>query len=94
MIIEMVAAWKDTAMEIDMKESSRITNLMVKAFTHGLTGRCTKASGRMDLKKGKGFGRVFSEIRTSVSGLKVKLMVTEFINGKMETDTKESGSFV
>ena len=53
-----------------------------------------KVSGKMDLKKDKGFGKEFSATRTSVNGRRAKQMVMACTSGRMETDTKASGSFV
>ncbi len=52
-----------------------------------------KASGKMDLKKDREFGKVSSATRTSVSGRRARQTVTACTSGRMETDTKASGSF-
>mgnify|MGYP003349511015 CR=1 FL=1 len=85
---------KGIVMETDTKASSKATNLMVKAFTHGSMGRYMKVSGKTGSKKGREFGREFSEIHISGSGHKARLMVTACISGKTATDTKENGIFV
>jgi hypothetical protein len=48
MIIGMGMGWKDTAMVINMKESLRITNLMVKESTLGSMVKFMKGNGNMD----------------------------------------------
>lgn len=67
---------------------------MVREFTLGQTEKFTKVSGSKDLKKGKEFGKVFSEIATLVSGVTQKQMATEFTSGKTVTALKVSGRIV
>lgn len=94
MIIGMGEVLNATVMVTSMKVTSETINLTEKVFTLGSMEKCTKASGKMDLKKGKAFGKVFLEIHISVSGLRVKLMGTEFTSGRMGIDTKVNGNYV
>ena len=66
-------------------------NLMEKEFTLGQTVRYTKENGAWVSKKDKESGKVFSEIRTLENGDSLKQLATEFINGKMEINTKANG---
>jgi len=54
----------------------------------------TRVNGRTALKKGRGSGKEFLVILTSVNGLRAKQMVLVCTSGKTGTDTKESGNSV
>jgi hypothetical protein len=53
--------------------------------------KCMKANGPMGSKKARASGEAFLGTPTSALGKKVKQMATEYISGKMETDTRASG---
>lgn len=53
-----------------------------------------KENGNKVLKKDKASGKGSLVIHTLGNGLKVKLMVLAFINGKMEIGMKVNGNFV
>ena len=53
--------------------------------------RFTKENGPTGLKRVKESGEVFLEILILAPGSNLKPMVSGFINGKTETDTKENG---
>ena len=90
----MGEAWSDIAMEIDMKGSSKTTNLTERASIRGSTGKFTKGNGRTDLRRARESGRASLAIPTLASGPKARPTATVCTSGKTETDTKESGSFV
>lgn len=64
MTTEMAEEWRDTLMVINMMVNLKITNLMAKVFILGLTERYMKASGKVDLKKAKAFGKASLETHT------------------------------
>lgn len=89
---ETVREWRGTAMETCTKEISKEARPTVRAFTIGLMEKCTMESGRTELKKAMECGKEYLEIHTLVNGKTAKLMVTEFINGKMAIGMKAAGS--
>ena len=78
-------------MAIFSKGFSRKIDLTDKEFTLGSTGRSTRASGKMDLKRVKGYGEGSSVTHILESGKNLKRADTESICGKMEIDMKVNG---
>lgn len=67
---------------------------MAKVFTLGIMARSTMESGIKDLNMDMESGEASIMIRILVNGVLQKLRDTVYILGRMETDTKESGSNV
>ena len=81
-------------MVINMMANLKIISHMVREFIPGLMARFTKASGKVDLRKGKVFGKVYLAILTLVNGHKARQTGTVCINGRTVIDMKASGNFV
>lgn len=85
---------KGILMETLIMGSLEMVKLMVKGSTIGTMVKYMMENGTMVLNMVTVYGRVFMEIPISASGGTLKLKGTVCINGKMETDTKESGRCV
>jgi hypothetical protein len=85
---------RDILMATGMKVISNQEKLMAKVYTIGPMERSTMVNGQEELRTDMACGGVSLEIATWDSGMKVKLMVMEYISGKMETDMKDHGQTV
>lgn len=81
----------DTVMVTLTREISKKEKLMVREYIYGLMAKSMTVNGVGELRTVMECGRVFLEIVTWVNGLIQKLMVMEFINGKMVIDLREAG---
>ena len=77
-----------------MKENFSKENPTERVFSLGQMEKFSKVNGIWGSRKGKVFGLVSLEIRILVNGTILKPTDTEYISGKMVTDTKENGSMV
>jgi hypothetical protein len=85
---------KCTQMVTFMKEIMRMENHMEEEYIDGLMMNHMKVSGIKDSNMDMAFGKELMEIPILVSGKIQKLMVMEFIYGKMEIVMKENGGHV
>jgi hypothetical protein len=85
---------KCTQMVTFMKEIMRMENHMEEEYIDGLMMNHMKVSGIKDSSMDMAFGKELMEIPILVSGKIQKLMVMEFIYGKMEIVMKENGGHV
>jgi hypothetical protein len=77
-----------------MKEIMRMENHMEEEYIDGLMMNHMKVSGIKDSSMDMASGKELMEIPILVSGKIQKLMVMEFIYGKMEIVMKENGGHV
>jgi hypothetical protein len=85
---------KCTQMVTFMKEIMRMENHMEEEYIDGLMMNHMKVSGIKDSSMDMASGKELMEIPILVSGKIQKLMVMEFIYGKMEIVMKENGGHV
>jgi hypothetical protein len=85
---------KCTQMVTFMKEIMRMENHMEEEYIDGSMMNHMKVSGIKDSSMDMAFGKELMEIPILVSGKIQKLMVMEFIYGKMEIVMKENGGHV
>lgn len=94
MMSDMEKALKGIKTTINMKGNFKMEKLMVKGFILGSMEKYMMANGKMESKMDMVFGKEFLGILILESGRTARLMVMEFINGKMEISMKESGRIV
>jgi hypothetical protein len=90
-IWEMAGATNSILITTPIQASLRMVKLMEKVCTPGQMEKFMMGSGITVLNMAMAYGKVFTEILTSVNGEYQKQKATEYIHGRMATDTRESG---
>jgi hypothetical protein len=85
---------RDTKMITPTLVSFRITNPRVKVYIHGRMGKYMMDSGKKERRRVMEYGEEYTVTATLENGREARQRDTEFICGKMETSTKESGATV
>jgi hypothetical protein len=78
-------------MEILTLETLKLVKLMEMESIPGQMEKYMMESGTKDLRMGMAFGKELIMIHMLESGLSQKLMVSEYTNGPMATNMRESG---
>ena len=94
MMLRKVMDVKNFPMEIFLKGSTYMENLMELEHISGEMGRDTMDNGSTVSSRDLECGEGKREIPTKESGSMANLMVMEFIHGRMETHTKENSKTV
>ena len=91
MIRGMAEVMRNSKMEISIRVTTSMVELMAREYFHGLMEKFMMENGEKESKKAMVYGEELTETHISASGNKAKLMVMVCISGKTVTDMRESG---